>query len=282
LYIVEDGSFESWPVSVLRGSANRSAVEGERQAPALSIRCQYVWVDLVLMDLDGTLLDHDGAEHDAITAWIRTAGFPPDVEGIPTERVWHDLAEQAFTDYRVGRLTFAGQRRQRVSRFLTAVGQDSTGMGDADLDLQFGEYLHRYESAWRAFPDARDALQSLARQARVAVLSNGDHDQQVDKVARTGLSDLVEAVITSSDLGVAKPDTEAFIKATSVLGVSRSRTLYCGDRLEVDAQAAAAAGLVGVWLNRHGRAPKSVGVQVISALSELPALAATVPCAWRR
>jgi putative hydrolase of the HAD superfamily len=108
----------------------------------------------------------------------------------------------------------------------------------------------------------------------VAVFSNGDHDQQVDKMARTGLADLVEAVITSSDVGVAKPHPEAFTQATSLLEVAPSNTLYCGDRLEVDAQAASAAGLVGVWLNRHGRSSKPLGVHVISTLSELPALAA--------
>jgi putative hydrolase of the HAD superfamily len=232
-------------------------------------------VDLVLMDLDGTLVDHDGAEHDAITAWIATAGFPSTVGGVPTEQFWHDLAEEAFVDYRGGRLTFVGQRRQRVSRFLAAVGQDASGMDDADLDGQFDEYLRRYESAWRAFPDARDALRALAQQSRVAVFSNGDHDQQADKMARTGLADLVEAVITSSDLGVAKPHPEAFMQTTSLLGVTPSNTLYCGDRLDVDAQAASAAGLVGVWLNRHGGSQKPIGVHVISTLSELPALAAT-------
>jgi putative hydrolase of the HAD superfamily len=231
------------------------------------------------MDLDDTLVDHDGAEHEAISGWIANAGFPSDVAGVTTQQLWHDLAEEAFIDYRVGRLTFHGQRRQRVTQFLTAVGQDASGMDDADLDLQFDEYLRRYESAWRAFPDARDALESLALQARVAVLSNGDHDQQVDKMVRTGLVDLVETVITSSDLGVAKPHPEAFLRATSLLGVSPSNALYCGDRLEVDAQAASAAGLVGVWLNRHGRSPKSTDVPVITTLSELPALAATATVA---
>jgi hypothetical protein len=77
------------------------------------------------------------------------------VDGVPSTQLWHDVAEEAFVDYRTGRLTFEAQRRQRVSRFLPLVGVDTTGMDDAWLDAEFDKYLHRYEAAWQAIPTSR-------------------------------------------------------------------------------------------------------------------------------
>ena len=227
-------------------------------------------MDLVLLDLDGTLVDHDAAEHAALTGWIAAAGLPTTVDGRSTERLWHDLSEAAFVDYRTGRLSFLEQRRRRISEFLGAVGRPVVDASDAALDREFAQYLHRYEAAWQPYPDAALALAEVGLHARVAVLSNGDHDQQVDKMRRTGLLDLVETVITSSDLGVAKPDPRAFLASAQQLDCDPARVLYCGDRLDVDARAASAAGMVGIWLDRTRRGEPDPGVAVISSLAELP------------
>ena len=227
-------------------------------------------MDLVLLDLDGTLVDHDAAEHAALTGWIAAAGLPTTVDGRSTERLWHDLSEAAFVDYRTGRLSFLEQRRRRISEFLGAVGRPVVETTDAALDREFAQYLHRYEAAWQPYPDAAPALAEVGKHARVAVLSNGDHDQQVDKMRRTGLLDLVETVITSSDLGVAKPDPRAFLASAQQLDCDPARVLYCGDRLDVDARAASAAGMVGIWLDRTRRGEPDPGVAVISSLAELP------------
>jgi putative hydrolase of the HAD superfamily len=224
---------------------------------------------LVLFDLDGTLVDHDAAEHAAIAGWIDAAGLPTSVDGTPTERLWHDLAEDAFVEHRAGRLTFQGQRRQRVARFLPLVGVDVDGMSDDDLDTQFLHYLHRYEAAWVAYADAVDCLTRLRGKVRVAVLTNGDQDQQQDKVNRTGLADLVESVVASSTLGVAKPHPTAFSLAADRLGVRVGDVVYVGDRLDVDARAAARAGMHGIWLNRYDGGSAPLDVPMIRTLTEL-------------
>jgi putative hydrolase of the HAD superfamily len=229
-------------------------------------------MDLVLLDVDGTLVDHDAAERTAVTGWIAAAGLPSSDEGRSTERLWHDLSERAFVDYRAGRLSFLEQRRRRISEFLGAVGRPVVDTSDAALDRAFAEYLRRYEAAWTPYPEAAPALAEVGQHGRVAVLSNGDHDQQVDKLERTGLLGLVEAVVTSSDLGVAKPDPRCFREAARRLRVDPSRVLYCGDRLDVDARAATAAGMVGVWLDRTGVPAPDAGVAVISTLAQLPGL----------
>jgi putative hydrolase of the HAD superfamily len=225
---------------------------------------------LMLFDLDGTLVDHDAAELAAISGWIRDADFPANVDGVPSERVWRSVSEAVFPDYFSGRTTFVEQRRTRIRRFLPLMGVDVADMNDQDLDAQFHEYRHRYESAWRPFPDAVASLTSLASTYRVAVLTNGDQAQQDDKMERTGLNDLVETTIASSTLGVAKPDPAAFHTAVAFLGATPSTTVYVGDRLDIDAQAASAAGLTGIWLNRTADGQAPLAIRTITTLAQLP------------
>ncbi|MCA0331939.1 MAG: HAD family hydrolase [Actinobacteria bacterium] len=225
---------------------------------------------LVLFDLDGTLVDHDAAELSAITGWIGAAGFPADVDGVPSEQVWRQVSEAAFPDYFAGRLTFEEQRRVRVRTFLPMMGVRVEEMADAELDRHFLEYRSRYEASWQPFPDAVDCLLRLRSTHRLAVLTNGDQSQQDDKMRRTGLAALVETTIASSSLGMSKPMAGAFHAALTRLGADPTTTTYVGDRLDTDARAACAAGLAGVWLNRAADSGEARDVRVIATLDDLP------------
>jgi putative hydrolase of the HAD superfamily len=107
--------------------------------------------------------------------------------------------------------------------------------------------------------------------AQIAVLSNGNQGQQEETASRTGLGRYLEAVLTSDQLGVAKPDPRAFELACVRLGVPARAAVYVGDQREVDVLAATAAGLRGIWLNPAGDAVPS-GVEAIDNLTDLPSL----------
>lgn len=106
----------------------------------------------------------------------------------------------------------------------------------------FNTCLVAYEAAWRSFPDAEPRLEALGRVAQIAVLSNGNQEQQEGKVSQTGPGGYIGVVQTSGHLGVAKPDPRAFELAFVRLGVRARAAVSAGDQLEVDALAATAAG----------------------------------------
>ena len=225
-------------------------------------------MELVLFDLDGTLLDHDRAEADAIARLIDAEGWPTDVDCVSTCVLWHSISEDAHARHRAGVLTSSGQRRVRVSRFLEALGVAQTS--DSELDRLFDRYHAGYEVGWAAFPDVLPCLEVIRANHRIAVLSNGELSEKAAKVRRIGLSPYVEAILVSVDLGAAKPHPLAFRRAVDVLGVAARDVVYVGDRLDVDALAATAAGLHGVWLDRHGHRSTTAGVPSIRTLDELP------------
>ena len=145
------------------------------------------------------------------------------------------------------------------------------------MDDWFAGYLSGYRAAWRAFDDVLPALEALELAwpgMPVAVVTNGEGEAQRAKLAAIGLSERFAVVIASGEVGVAKPDAAIFALACERLGVELAQTVHVGDRLDFDAQAAAAAGLTGVWLDRSSEPASAAGTDVvrIATLGELPAL----------
>ncbi|MFD0687582.1 HAD family hydrolase [Actinomadura fibrosa] len=222
----------------------------------------------MLFDLDGTLLDHDGASAEAIVRAF------PDADPGDLVRRWQAISEAAIDRYVAGGLGLAEQRRARA----VALARD-LGLGtwdDARADAWFARYLDGYTAAWRPFPDAAPALDALAaRGIPLGVVTNGEARQQNAKIAAIGLAGRLPYVLASSEAGCAKPAAEIFHVACAGLGLEPGAVAYVGDRLATDARAAAAAGLTGVWLDRSGR-PAEDGLDVarITSLDALPALLA--------
>ncbi len=87
------------------------------------------------------------------------------------------------------------------------------------------------------------------------------------------LRDHFHVVVGSAAVGLRKPEPAIFIEACKRLGVPTSQVLHVGDQMLDDVIGASAAGVRGVWLNRHGdRATDGE----IASLAELPGLLETL------
>jgi HAD superfamily hydrolase (TIGR01509 family) len=73
-----------------------------------------------------------------------------------------------------------------------------------------------------------------------------------DKLEALGVGNRFDVVLSAvdPDVGVFKPHPQGFIAAARKLGVAPDRVLYVGDRLDVDAAGAAAAGMRCAVLTR--------------------------------
>ena len=216
----------------------------------------------VLLDLDGTLVDHEGAAAAGLRAWLPALGLAPTDAAIAR---WATVQEPHLADWRDGRISFAEQRRRRVRDYLGTRGTD------AELDALFAGYLTHYENAWQAFDDVTETLDTLADAGvSTAVLTNGSRGQQLRKLIRTGLDMRVGPVFTVDDLGVAKPHAAAFRQACARWGYAPGEVLSVGDNHALDVLGARAAGLSAVHLDRHGRGPAGEAHRM-SSLKELGA-----------
>jgi putative hydrolase of the HAD superfamily len=120
------------------------------------------------------------------------------------------------------------------------------------------------------YPDVLPALADLReRRLRLVVASNWDCSLP-SWLESAGVLELVDGVVTSAEVGVAKPSPRVFQRALSVAGVEAGEALHVGDTADNDLKGAAAAGVRAVLLQREGDPPP--GVETIGSLRELRGL----------
>jgi FMN phosphatase YigB (HAD superfamily) len=80
---------------------------------------------------------------------------------------------------------------------------------------------------------------------------------------------LVDALITSEDVGVLKPDPAIYQVALQRLQASPAQTVMVGDNWSADVLGALAVGIRPVWLNRFGAARLLPHVAELTSLEPL-------------
>jgi len=117
-----------------------------------------------------------------------------------------------------------------------------------------------------AFADAAPALRALRRRGlRLVVASNWDASL-AEVLERAGLGPLVDAVVSSAEVGAPKPAPELFAAALERAGVPASRALHVGDSIAGDVEGARAAGLRTVLMVRDD--PLGAAVRALQGAPE--------------
>jgi putative hydrolase of the HAD superfamily len=123
---------------------------------------------------------------------------------------------------------------------------------------------------FEAFPDALPALQAArARGQRAVVVSNWDCSLP-EVLARLGLASWLHGVLSSAQVGAAKPSPVIFEAALALAGCRAHEALHVGDSPAEDVAGARAAGVAVLLLVRDGT-PGPDGVATIRSLDELGA-----------
>lgn len=185
-------------------------------------------------DLDGTLVDRDAGVRDYIWNQAQQLGLSPD-------------------DW-----------RRYETRFLKLDQQGHAPKNHvfASLKNEFGlepsvEELvdHFREEAGRKcplFPEVRRTLTALRGQGvKLAILTNGTSRMQRAKLVSCGLSELVDAVLISEEMGARKPEPAAFRLMCDLLAVSPKECAYVGDHPMKDIAGAQSAGIFGILVERR-------------------------------
>ena len=151
----------------------------------------------------------------------------------------------------------------------TAVLRDALGVPVRGLSPDELQAALLASLRFAAYPEVPRVLRALrAAGSRLVVVSNWDVSLH-DVLAATGLRPLVDAVLTSAELGVAKPDPAIFGVALRKAGeVEPAAALHVGDDEQADVRGARDAGIPAVLVRRDGGAAPA-GVRVVRSLDEL-------------
>ncbi|HVK24784.1 MAG TPA: HAD family hydrolase [Actinokineospora sp.] len=235
-------------------STTSAALSAEHRPPVIHAVC---------LDIDDTVIDYTGSARSALTELIGRDDMWP---------AWQRITDEYSAKAVSGELDHVTMRRTRTKAFLADLGV----LLDDEAVVELEERrLRRMNLSWRLFPDTRACLDWLhAAGIAVAAVTNASGPHQRARLAAQGISRYFDVVVSAGELGVAKPAPAIFHAACHQLGIPPAQTLHVGDRLDLDATAARAAGLHGVWLNRAA-VDVEADVPVIESLADLPELLVT-------
>ena len=178
---------------------------------------------MIFFDIDGTLVDHKGAERAAALAFQKEHAVVFPEQSDEFIRRWKAVADKQLRRYFAGEVSFQEQRRARL-RELFAVHSDLT---DDEANDLFSGYLKRYEEHWSLYPDVLPCFAKLEGQ-RLGIISNGD-SQQRDKLRKLRIAERFSVVLISGDINCSKPDAGMFHTACKAAHENSETCVYVGD-----------------------------------------------------
>ncbi|GAB2510051.1 HAD family hydrolase [Nocardia heshunensis] len=126
------------------------------------------------------------------------------------------------------------------------------------------------------YPDVRRALGELRRRGITVIIAGNQPPQAKSALERMSLP--VDAVYTSAEWGLEKPDPKFFTRVAEVAGVAPAEICYIGDRVDNDVLPVLAADMMPVLIRRGpwgyltSELPDAARATVVNGLDELPDL----------
>jgi putative hydrolase of the HAD superfamily len=230
-------------------------------------------IRVLLLDLDDTILDNRSGVR---AAWDFVSELLAAPNGLRAEAVRAEIdrvTDWFWSDserHRTGRLDLLAARRTILGRALDALDVDDPTL----VDRAAAAYQEHRSSTLCLEERALETLGALrARVGGLGLVTNGASDAQRAKIDRFDLWRWFDHVQIEGELGVGKPEVDAYLHATRSLGAAPEETLMAGDDFECDVLGSLGAGLHAAWIDAHGRGrprrPAPRDFHVLSSIREL-------------
>lgn len=224
---------------------------------------------VLLFDVDDTLLDFQAAEQAALKVAFREQQLPL------TKRIarsYHVNNQLAWQNIEKGRAT---REQWLVWRFAQTLVECQLSGNPTALDQTFRKSIAQQHQRLGA---SLEVVQVLSQQGySLQIVSNGVGKTQRKRLAEAKLLPYFEKFFISGDMGVQKPDPRFFdFVFQANPEVSKEQFVIIGDSLTSDIQGGKQSGIDTVYLQ-----PKQLGEQTVTStfwiqqLTELPQLLAT-------
>lgn len=200
--------------------------------------------DVILWDVDGTLLDFLYSQRHSIRKCFQSIGREI------TDEMIHRYSQINDSYWRRLELGEVTREQLLTGRFLTLFEEyDIQGV---DVERFLREYQEGLGSIYKYLDDSLEICRSLQGKVKQYVITNGVTSSQTNKLQLSGLSGCMEALFISEAVGVPKPQRGFFDYCLRVIAeregpVDRSRLLIVGDSLTSDIKGGVLMGIPTCW-----------------------------------
>ena len=220
----------------------------------------------LLLDADGTILDFDRSEAEAIRQTLTEYQLPVTEDWVAS---YHQINDALWKQLERGEISKQDLRHVRFSRLLEHYGvqRDACAMADT--------YVEELASRAYLLPGALEACRILAKSYRLYIITNGIAYVQTKRLASLPLEDCILKSYISEEVGYEKPDIRYFESVMrDIPDCDTSSSLVIGDSLSSDMAGGIGAGIDTCWINpKKAEIPAHLPIKYsITTIAELPAL----------
>ena len=194
--------------------------------------------DLIMFDLDGTLVDTAPEIFDAVNDTLRYFALPE----VTLQQV-NDWIGHGTRELLIQALAFSGKVSDTSVR-----ASESLALSVSRFDKH---YLQRCGTRSQLYPQVRETLTALrGHGVKLAVVTNKEDRYTTTVLNVHGLTPLLDAVVSGDSFPAKKPDQTGVQSCLCRFGVAPERALFVGDS-SIDVATARNAG-VRVWVLPYG------------------------------
>ena len=215
----------------------------------------------LLFDVDGTLLDFNKAEDNALNIMFNKYNIPltKEVRNL-YDSINHGLWKQ-FEDGLIDKDTVVYTRFVELFRVLNI---DLDGVAFED------EYQYTLGQGFFLLPHTIEVLENLYTHYDLYVVTNGVSKTQYSRLSGTGIDHYFKNIFVSEDAGDQKPSIKYFNYCFDrIEALDLNKTMIIGDSLSSDIQGGINAGIDTCWISDCDEEPLIKPTYHIKDLREL-------------
>lgn len=209
--------------------------------------------EVLLFDADETLLDFKKTEEYALLNALIDFGLEDNKEKYIEK--YKIINKKIWEEFELGLITSDKLRIERFVRLFKELNSNYDPKAFAN------SYIYHMGNESYTFPEAESVIEELSRKYKLAIVTNGIKEVQINRLNKSNIGKYFDEVITSEEVKAAKPDQKIFTHALKRMGVkNKEKVLMIGDSLTADIKGGINSGIETCWYNPH-RAKNILGIE---------------------
>ncbi len=199
-------------------------------------------ITTVFIDIDNTLLDFDKCAEMSAVKTFNDMGIEYSDKVFTT---FTGINNRLWRDYENGVITKPELHKVRWNLIFEELGIDADGQ---KCEGVFYSYLRE---SCEPVSGAIDILRYLHSRYTVCATSNSGYEQQRTRLENAHMTEYIDHIFVSEDIGFQKPEKAFFDECFKRLGGAsdKCRTIIIGDSLNADINGGKAYGIKTCWYN---------------------------------
>ena len=200
----------------------------------------------IFFDLDHTLWDFESNSDIAFKTIFKQYDLTVDTQKFLN--YYRSINERYWKLYREEKIT---KDRLRYGRLKDTFVKIKYAIKDELIDRLAIDYIEELPKNNELFEGTHEILEHLHPNYKLHIITNGFSEVQYKKIENSGLSAYFDAIVTSEDAGVKKPNPLIFKYALNRINASAKETIMIGDNWEADIMGAINNGIDAIFFNYH-------------------------------